>query len=142
MPGLGVRLSHPPPNGYPVTVALAAATFAELITFSPAASVVFGAEDWNVTRDVRVDIGSDGGVAYGQRSVLVAASASSITSAYDGVEAEAAPVTVADADEAGVVAAPAELSVPEGASAWATTAVRLTSRPLADVTVGMRTRLL
>ena len=136
---LSLRLSDAPPNNYTVTVSLeAVGPGSDLTAFTPSSiqfSGTFGSNlAWNIERRIHVTFNRDGGYAFGQRSVSIVATGKSISSVYKDVRTPLPPVTVIDAETEGFEIAQSNVTLMEGGST-STFSIRMTSRPLATVTL-------
>ena len=96
-------------------------------------SLTFAPSTWNQTQTVTVSAAQDEDAR--DDSASLAHSTISSDTTYDGLTVSGVSVSVTDDDPAGVRVTPTSLTIPEGGSRAYT--VALTSRPSAEVTIGV-----
>jgi hypothetical protein len=138
---LSLRLSHPPPNSYPVTVAIAASvsgavpSLSSSVSFSPA-TVMFGdgGADWNTAQTINMRVARDGGFAYGARIVNITATATSASSVYNEVISTLPNLSIRDTEYANLTISPRVINLAESGASVDVTIV-MTSRPTANTEI-------
>ena len=124
-----VVLTSEPSADVTIGVSLAAGADAD-ITLNTT-SLTFTPDNWSTAQTVRVSAAEDADAVNGTATIEHAVSGGD----YADVEASPVTATESDNDTRGVTVAPTALSVTEGGSA--TYAVVLTTKPSADVTIGV-----
>jgi hypothetical protein len=131
-----VSLTAKPPGTSDVIISLNSSLPKGVVSFAPTLIKFEGADGgaWDVSQTVTMTVASDGGFAYGNRSVVITATASSTNSVYQKVTGTVPSITIRDVDTAGVTILPTSVQLTEAGGSSQFT-VKLDSRPTSPVTI-------